>query len=186
MCAAMSRACPHCGQTIRAEAVACRYCKKRISAPAGPAQPAAPGQPAAPQAAARPPAAATAGQCPKCGTALAENAVLCVNWGHHLKYGVGATTVAKARKAGGAARKIGLALTVSGVGCVLGGLVWALIAYFFHVEIGILAIGIGFLGGQVTEHVPLWARIWATVSLWDILRCILALSTAFGMASREQ
>jgi hypothetical protein len=68
---------------------------------------------------------------------------MCAECGTHQKSGVNANTIQTARKAGQA----GQASLVAGIVSVVCGLVWAGLAIFAQVELGILAWGIGFVTG---------------------------------------
>jgi hypothetical protein len=81
--------------------------------------------------------------CPQCKDPVKRGSVICVNCGHNLRLGVNVKTIAKAKKAG----SLGLAVGVAAAAAVLSGLVWAGIAIATNMEIGWVAIGIGFLTG---------------------------------------
>jgi len=111
-----------------------------------------------------------AGQCPKCGEFLEPDAVLCINCGHHLKMGVNAKTVSRAKFAG----RTGIAIIVSALGSILGGLLWAGIVVLTGFEAGYVAIGVGFLAGggivlMTSERGPKIGAIAVTLAIVDLL-----------------
>ncbi|MHC4201117.1 MAG: hypothetical protein ACYSU0_14085, partial [Planctomycetota bacterium] len=88
--AGVEKQCPKCGGTVRFEAM--------------PEAPAAPegGEPAA---------VGAADRCPKCSAPVAPDAVICVNCGNHLRFGIDVRTVARAKSAG----RFGLAVAAGAV-----------------------------------------------------------------------
>lgn len=66
--------------------------------------------------------------------------VLCTDCGTHQKSGINANTIQTAKKAG-------QALLIAGIVSVVCGLIWAGLAIFVQLELGILAWGIGFVTG---------------------------------------
>lgn len=100
--------------------------------------------------------------CPSCGTALAQGNVVCMNCGYNTQSGKAIKTKAKdqaapnaggAMVAGAASKAGGLTLLTimpivgASVAGAIGAAIWAAIAYFAHLEIGWVAIGVGALVG---------------------------------------
>lgn len=87
--------------------------------------------------------------CPKCGAAMKDSAVICIQCGHNVKVGMNAKTVAGAKKAAGLAGRTTAALIGGGVAAIAGGVIWAFVARATGLEIAYVAIGIGALVGLV-------------------------------------
>lgn len=96
--------------------------------------------------------------CPKCGTTIIGESVICMSCGCNLKTGKGTkVAVGKAKsprsgpslgaKAGSMALAPVLPIIGASIGGVIGAAAWAAVVYFFNYELGILAAGVGFICG---------------------------------------
>jgi hypothetical protein len=96
--------------------------------------------------------------CPGCGSTITSDAIVCMNCGCNTKTGRGNKTKslkAKSNTSGaGIAAKAGsfalapvLPIIGASIGGVIGAAVWAAVAYFLNFELGILAIGVGWICG---------------------------------------
>lgn len=96
--------------------------------------------------------------CPKCGTTLIGESVICMSCGCNLKTGKGTKVsvgnVKAARsgpslgaKAGSLALAPILPIIGASIGGAIGAAAWAAVVYFFNYELGILAAGVGFICG---------------------------------------
>lgn len=160
--------CNACGQTYRVKdefagrTTKCRKCSQPVTVPK-PAPPEEPDEMGSwvddeisallpkQQASAPDPASVP---CPGCGAALAPTAKLCVRCGYDLAVGQKRATqrpdaAPKKQKsrAAGFAWNLGKGAAFSGVGAVLGAVVWAVIAIVTNHEIGWIAWGIGAAAG---------------------------------------
>lgn len=92
------------------------------------------------------------GRCSQCGAEMPASACVCVSCGFNTGTGkaLKAATVKKASKLGGAATLAGtfmLGCLLSGVGALLGAVVWVVIAIASGYELGIIAWGVGVVAG---------------------------------------
>lgn len=96
--------------------------------------------------------------CPKCGTTIIGESVICMSCGCNLKTGKGTkVAVGKAKsprsgpslgaKAGSMALAPILPIIGASIGGAIGAAAWAAVVYFFNYELGILAAGVGFICG---------------------------------------
>lgn len=96
--------------------------------------------------------------CPKCGTTIIGESVICMSCGCNLKTGKSAkVSVGKAKaprsgpsigaKAGSMALAPFLPIIGASIGGAIGAAAWAAVVYFFNYELGILAAGVGFICG---------------------------------------
>jgi hypothetical protein len=90
-------------------------------------------------------AAIGAARCSNCGAGLADNAKVCISCGTHIGSGLNVKTIQKAKTAG----KFGQGMVIAGTTAVVGGALWAWLAVVCNVEIGYLAIGLGFINAIV-------------------------------------
>ncbi len=94
--------------------------------------------------------------CPDCGSAAHAGAVLCTVCGHNFQTGRSAGRVKVSRETAlGSAAKVTattsaawlLALIGASIGGFIGAVAWAMVAFFFNLEHGYVAVGVGFLCG---------------------------------------
>jgi hypothetical protein len=156
--------CPSCDKKLRtpddwaARRIKCPDCGERSSVPSAVIDAVAPDvagvdkplelddsrrAASAPVEKAAAPAAVSGRTCPSCGQSVAQEAVICVNCGRHLKLGVNAKTVLRGMMVG----KAGAGVAASAVGAVAGGALWAGIVVWTGYEVGYVAWFVGILAG---------------------------------------
>ncbi len=106
--------------------------------------------------------------CPSCGSALSDDAVVCMSCGHNTQTGKTlqpkvitpkdpGAAAAVATQAGGIAAVPVLWIIGGCIGGAAGAAIWAAISYFTNFEIGFIAVLVGFLTG-VGVHVASMGR----------------------------
>lgn len=88
--------------------------------------------------------------CPKCGAGMDEAAIVCIDCGHHLRYGMNVGTIAGVKREG---RNMGLAVALSLAAALLGGFLWFLLLLATEKRFSLMAILIGIGVGLVVRFV---------------------------------